>query len=251
MKKYFISLLLALLFIGSVKANDKTVIDSLKSEIFSLSNKFNSQSLVLDSLRNKASNNIITFDIKDWDKKKDVFKKSDNWFIYIAPAIVGILALLFSIITTKMINKANKENTILQIAGAKESEKDKFKRENDIKQKELLKDLVAKFIKKSLILNKKYDEILLYTLPNNEPQIVYQEYNKTIKERDEIEDLYYSILVSLNYSKEHSDLNKKLNKYMENSIWIKDIIHVKPEQYMNPIRDIYPIIKSIVHPNNS
>lgn len=221
----------------TVQAKEKAIINSLQQSINVLKKNDLRKSYVIDSLNKSINARIVTFDIKDWEKKKAVFDKQEDFWSKNMSAIVGILALLFSVLTTH-----------LTIRGTRKNERVKFERESLENKKSELKELVAQFIKYGTRLNK-----ILYKVYNDidegrQPE-AKDSYDKTIELRNKLIDTYYSIKVSLDASIENKEIEKVIDLYLNKTCFEFEISTFKVDDFEQPIAKLYHKIKAIIHTN--
>lgn len=220
MKRYLI--LFFLIFCSLfIQANNEHIIDSLKYIVNSLNKKVDQKTQIEDSLWKLISNNTLTLEIKDWDKKKAIFNNNENWFIKSSPAIIGIFALIVSIVIS-----------LITIRGSKRLEKEKFLRESEERKLNELKVLVSQFIRWAVELNQDLE-------------------NEDLKQRilltNKLSDVYYLIKFCLNGSDEHIEIENLIDYYME-TIGNYNPRTTIPDDYLETISILYNKIKILIHP---
>lgn len=210
-------------------------VDSLKKIVAKLSILIEENNKKIDSLTQKVNGNQR--DINDWENKVKTFEKDESFFSENMAAIIGILALIISIITTRM-----------TIKGASTSEKEKFDRELEQEKMKELQELVAQFIKYASQLNTIITGKLYEAVNNGDDLEALELYESTQSTRDAITSAFYSIKVSLDGSQKQKELENIINTYMHRVI--TNFSHSRPsDDYTQPIGQLYHKIKAIIHNN--
>lgn len=91
------------------KTKEQATIDSLNHKINVLVKNDATKSHVIDSLQKSINEKIVTFDVKDWEKKKKVFENKTDWLSLFLTLLIPIIVLIGgSIYAIKQINKQGK-----------------------------------------------------------------------------------------------------------------------------------------------
>lgn len=171
--------------------------------------------------------------------------------------LVAIVALIGTLITTLIGTRhsrinlqnqliASERNLNMQIQANRELEKEKKLIESEHKKNIELKALVADFIKRAISLNNDLYKVIDLKSRWSDAQFKYQE---TEQLRRELRDIYYSIKVTLDDSKNQSELEKILDNYLNKVDFRVDLPSLSKQMIEEPIGQIYHKMKSIIHPN--
>jgi hypothetical protein len=162
--------------------------------------------------------------------------------------LVAIVALFGTLITTLIGTDRSKINLEKQISANKELEYEKKKIEKEHERNLELKDMVAKFILNSSLLNLRFYEII-ELVNNGQNKLAHDRYKETHQTRQALIGYYYSIKVALDGSQKQLNLERVLNSYMNLVEFHFDINSISSVQYEQLTGELYHKIKSIIHEN--
>jgi len=172
-------------------------------------------------------------------------------------AFIALLGTLISTIYTNKSNSANiekqiqasKDNLQAQIDAEKKQDIEKRNAELQFKLKNELKEIVGKFIYTAQKLNGQLNEIILSDFEEGRVLEAEEKYSKTITLRKELTDLYYSIKVTLDGSREQQQLERIIDNYMSITCFKFELKEIKVSDYDQIIPQLFHKIKSIIHEN--
>ena len=214
----------------------------------------------------------LVISLKNIEQVEKLLEKKDpDWFTRYGAVLVAIVALLGTVLTNAMTNrrswlntqaqltanstnlteqlKAAEKNILTQIVAAKNQEIETRAAELQLKQKNELKETVAKFINSATKLNSQLNYIIYSELENGRRNEAIEAYDNTSILRTELADTFYSIKVTLDASQKQVELERLLNSYMDATCFNFNIDTITSENYQPPIAKLYHKIKSIVHDN--
>jgi hypothetical protein len=214
----------------------------------------------------------LLVDLKNIDRIEKLFiKQEPSWLTKYGTALVAIVALIGTIVTTTITNRRSRLNTEIQLKASKDNlseqiiasernlqsqidanriqEIEKRSAELQFKLKNELKETVAKFINAATKLNSKLTYIIYSELEEGRRREAEDEYSKTYILRNELTDLYYSIKVTLDGSQKQRELERIIDTYMNVTSFDFNLDRVNAEDYEQLVGQLFHKIKSIIHEN--
>lgn len=200
-----------------------------------------------DTLKHSAlmnnGNNEVSINFRDIDRIEKLMEKPKDKDY--SALIVSILAIVSSVIISVVSLNKSRKNLEFQLEFAKKQEIEKRSAETQLNQQNELKKLVVNFIQKATKFNDILNKLIYDDLENGRVDDANEGYDNTHFLRENLEDLYNSIRITLNDSPEQKELDSVLKNYMNKTIYYCKLEKLKSDEYEPPIELLFDVIKRI------